>query len=140
MSYSWRLLLTSRIKLSFAEGWVHYDVFTNRAILSYGRPYNGLGPGAHWPQSSLDVFLQEGAIRGVKLQRILDQQLKAGKWLTLGRPTFVDISLFVYTALAPMGDISLEPYPTVKAWTEKAKGLRGFFGFEGLDDPMIHRR
>lgn len=133
-------MLISLTKLSFANSWVQYGVFTNRAILSYGGPYNGLGPGSNWPQSSIDVFLQEGAIRGNKSLRILDQHLTAEKWLALGRPTIGDLSVFVYIALAPMGDISLEPYPAVKAWIERVKKLKGFFGIEGLDDPMVHRR
>lgn len=127
-------------QLSFANSWVQYGVFTNRAILSYGGPYNGLGPGTNWPQSSLDVFLQEGAIRGNKSLRILENRLTKAKWLALGRATIADLSVFVYVALAPMGDIPLEPYPRVREWIERVKGLEGFFGIEGLDDPMVHRR
>ena len=48
--------------------------------------------------------------------------------------------MFVYVALAPMGDISLEPYPGVGEWIGRIKGLEGFFGIEGLDDPMVLRR
>lgn len=79
-------------------------------------------------------------MRAKKSLRILEQHLAAEKWLANGRPTVADLSVFVYIALAPMGDISLEPYPAVKAWIERIKGLKGFFGIEGLDDPMVHRR
>ena len=127
-------------QLSFANSWIQYGVFTNRAILSYGGPYNGLGPGINWPQSSIDVFLQEGAMRGNKSLRILEQQLSTEKWLALGRPTIADLSVFVYIALAPMGDISLEPFPLVREWIERIKALKGFFGIEGLEDPMVLRR
>ena len=58
----------------------------------------------------------------------------------MGRPTIADISVFVYIALAPMGDISLEPYKAVRAWIEGIKKLKGFFAIEGLDDPLIRRR
>ena len=58
----------------------------------------------------------------------------------LGRLTIADISVFVYIALAPMGDISLEPYEAVRAWIERIKTLKGFFAIEGLDDPLIRRR
>ncbi|KAL9047901.1 MAG: hypothetical protein Q9162_007917 [Coniocarpon cinnabarinum] len=126
--------------LSFANSWVQYGVFTNRAILSYNGPYNGLGNNQRWPQSKLDVFLEEGALRGTYSLKVLDQQLETRDWLALGRPTIADISVFVYVALAPMGDISLEPYPAVRAWIERIKKLRGFFGIEGLDDPLVRRR
>lgn len=136
-------LLTSpqQKQLSFANSWIQYGVFTNRAILSYGGPFNGLGPGSNWPQSSIDVFLQEGAMRAEKSLKILEQHFQAGEeWLALGRPTVADLSVFVYVALAPMGDISLEPYPRVREWIGRIRGLRGFFGIEGLDDPMVLRR
>jgi len=124
--------------LSFANSWVQYGVFTNRAILSYAGPYNGLGGNAKWSQDKLDVFLEEGEIRGNYSLKVLDQHLGTNEWLALGRPTIADISVFVYVALAPMGDISLEPYANVRAWIERIKGLPKFFAIEGLDEPLLH--
>lgn len=126
--------------LSFANSWVQFGVFTNRAILSYNGPYNGLGNNQQWPQEKLDFMLEEGAIRGNKSLEILNKRLQDNEWLALGRPTIADLSVFVYIALAPMGDISLQPYPGVLAWIERVKKLPGFFPIEGLDDPMIRRR
>ena len=79
-------------------------------------------------------------MRAEKSLRIPEQHFKTQEWLALGRPTIADLSVFVYVALAPMGDISLEPYPGVMACIERIKGWKGFFGIEGLDDPMVHRR
>lgn len=79
-------------------------------------------------------------MRAAKSLKILEQHFAAEEWLALGRPTVADLSVFVYVALAPMGDISLQPYPKVREWIERIKGLRGFFGIEGLDDPMVLRR
>jgi glutathione S-transferase len=115
-------------------------VFTNRAILSYNGPYNGLGNNQKWPQSKLEVFLEEGAIRGNHSLKILEQRLETNKWLVLGRPTIADISVFVYIALAPMGDILLEPWEAVRAWIERVKKLEGFLGIEGLEDPLVRWR
>lgn len=115
-------------------------VFVNRAILSYNGPFNGLGNNQKWPQEKLDVFLEEGAIRGNYSLKVLDQHLADKSWLALERQTIADLSVFVYVALAPMGDISLEPYPNVIAWIERVKGLPRFFPIEGLDDPLIRRR
>jgi glutathione S-transferase len=114
-----------------SSSWIQYGVFTNRAILSYGGPFNGLGPGSNWPQSSLDVFLEEGAMRAQKSLRILEQHLKAEEWLALGRPTIADLSVFVYVALAPIGDISLEPYPKVREWIGRIQRLGVFLGLRG---------
>ena len=98
--------------LAFAASWVQYGVFTARAILSFKGPYNGLG------LESTEQTLKEAKIRGHKSLAILDGVLKDREWLANNRPTVADIAVFVYVALAPMGDISLEPYPNVRAWIE----------------------
>lgn len=115
-------------------------VFTNRAILSYNSPGNGLGPNDKWSKERLDTFLEEGALRGNQSLKILQGRLEENTWLVLGRPTIADISVFVYVALAPMGDVSLQPYPAVLAWIERIKKLPGFISIPGLDDPLIRRR
>lgn len=60
--------------LAFANGWVQHGVFTARAILSYGGPYNGLGQNtkdAALNQSRLD----DSKIRGHKSLEIIDSEL-----------------------------------------------------------------
>jgi glutathione S-transferase len=115
-------------------------VFTNHAILSYNGPYNGLGTNDKWSKERIDTFLEEGAIRGNRSLKILQEQLENERWLALGRPTIADISVFVYVALAPMGDLSLQPYPAILLWIERVKALPGFISIPGLDDPLIRRR
>ena len=115
-------------------------VFTNRAILSYNGPYNSLGNNQKWSKERLDNLLEEGAIRGNQSLKILQQRLEEREWLVLGRPTIADISVFVYIALAPMGDISLKPYPAVERWIERVKELPRFISIPGLDDPLIRRK
>lgn len=79
-------------------------------------------------------------MRGNYSLKVLNAQLEKNDWLALGRPTIADLSVFIYVALAPMGDISLQPYPAVLAWIERVKKLPGFFPIEGLDDPLVRRR
>ena len=119
--------------LAFAASWVQYGVFTARAILSFKGPYNGLG------LESTEQTLKEAKIRGHKSLVILDGVLKDREWLANNRPTIADIAVFVYVALAPMGDISLEPYPNVRAWIERIKDLPNFIKIDGLDDPLYRR-
>ncbi|KAJ5083978.1 hypothetical protein NUU61_008557 [Penicillium alfredii] len=120
--------------LAFAASWVQYGVFTARAILSFGGPYNGLGT------ASMEQTLRESQTRGEKSLKVLDQRLARTEWLALGRPTIADIAVFVYVALAPMGDISLEPFVHVRAWIERIKRLPRFIPIDGLDDPLYRRR
>ncbi|KAF2119508.1 thioredoxin-like protein [Lophiotrema nucula] len=120
--------------LVFAASWVQYGVCTARAILSFKGLYNGLGT------ASTEQTLQEATIRGHKSLEILDIQLGKAKWLALGRPTIADVGVFVYVALAPMGDISLEKYANVRRWIEDIKRLERFIPIDGLDDPLYRRR
>ncbi|KAF2800264.1 glutathione S-transferase protein-like protein [Melanomma pulvis-pyrius CBS 109.77] len=120
--------------LAFAASWVQYGVFTARAILSFKGPYNGLGT------ASTEQSLKEATIRGYKSLGILDLKLGEERWLALGRPTIADIAVFVYVALAPMGDISLEKYANVRRWIEDVKSLEGFIPIDGLEDPLYRRR
>jgi glutathione S-transferase len=97
-------------------------------------PYNGPGT------SSTEQTLAEAKVRGNKSLEILQKRLGKEKWLALGRPTIADTAIFVYVALAPMGDISLDPYPAVKRWIEDIKKLPRFIPIDGLDDPMYRCR
>ena len=119
--------------LAFAASWMQFGVFTARAILSFKGPYNGLG------LESTEQTLKEAKIRGHKSLAILDGVLKDREWLANNRPTIADIAVFVYVALAPMGDISLEPYPNVRTWIERIKDLPNFIKIDGLDDPLYRR-
>ena len=120
--------------LAFANSWVQYGVFTARAILSFGGPYNGLGT------ASTEQTPKEATVRSYKSLEILDKGLQGNEWLANGRPTVADLSVFVYVALGPMGDIDLSPYKNVVAWIERVKGLPGFVPIKGLDDPLYRRR
>jgi glutathione S-transferase len=114
--------------LAFAASWVQYGVFTARALVAFGMPANGLPLG--FPES-----LDGAQIRGVRSLEILNEHLLERQWLACARPTVADISVFPYVALAPMGDIDLEPYPQVLAWIDRIKALPGFISMPGLDDP-----
>lgn len=118
--------------LAFAASWVQYGVFTARALVAFGIPANGLPPG--FPAS-----LEEARIRGARSLEILDEHLLQQPWLAGGRPSIADVANFPYVALAPMGDIALEPYPAVLAWIARFRELPGFVPIQGLDDPRYRR-
>jgi glutathione S-transferase len=120
--------------LAFANSWVQYGVCIARSILNFGGPYNGLGT------EYTDQTLAEAMTRGHKSLVILNKQLNKNEWLALGRPTVADVAVFVYVALAPMADVSIEPYPAVKSWIARVKKLPNFIPIIGLDEPLYHRR
>ena len=57
---------------------------------------------------------------------VLDAELEGRHWLVGDEPTIADIANYSYIAHAPEGDVSLEPYPNVRAWLGRIANLPGF--------------
>ena len=118
--------------LAFAASWVQYGVFTARAVVAFGIPANGL------PVDFPHDVLTEARVRGTKSLALLDAHLREQS----GWPEPADHRRcrgLPYVALAPMGDIALEPYPAVMDWIARFRALPGFFPIAGLDDPHYRR-
>ncbi len=56
----------------------------------------------------------------------MDKQLANQDFLTGDTATIADVALYSYTAHAPEGDVSLEPYANIRAWIERVQALKGF--------------
>lgn len=56
----------------------------------------------------------------------LDAHLDGRNWLVGDRPTIADVAIYSYTAHAPEGDVSLEPYPNVRRLLANIEALEGF--------------
>jgi glutathione S-transferase len=70
-------------------------------------------------------YAQAAAI-SEQLLKILDQALAQDPFLTGATPTIADIAMYTYTAHAPEGGISLEPYANVGAWIARIEALPKF--------------
>jgi glutathione S-transferase len=57
---------------------------------------------------------------------VLDQVLAKQPYLTGSTPTIADVAIYSYTALAPEGEVSLEPYGNILAWLARIEALPGF--------------
>lgn len=62
------------------------------------------------------------------LYRVMEAHLAAQSWLAGDEATIADIALYSYTAHAPEGGISLEPYPHIRGWLARIEALPGFVG------------
>lgn len=60
------------------------------------------------------------------LFRIVDAELATSPFLTGDAPTVADIAHYSYTAHAPEGDVSLDPYLNIRAWLARIEALPGF--------------
>lgn len=60
----------------------------------------------------------------------MDAEIQAAgtPWLVGAEPTIADLAMYAYTAHAPEGNISLEPYPAIRAWIARVEALPGFVG------------
>lgn len=57
---------------------------------------------------------------------ILEKHLTGRAWLADANPTIADVAGYSYIAHAPEGDVSLEPYPAIRAWLNRIEALPGF--------------
>ncbi|GGX65967.1 glutathione S-transferase [Tateyamaria omphalii] len=66
------------------------------------------------------------AATAAKAMQKLEHGLNGRDWLVGDRPTIADVANYSYTAHAPEGNVSLEPYPNVRAWLARFEALPGF--------------
>lgn len=60
------------------------------------------------------------------LFQVMEQELGGRDFLVGSSATLADIAMYTYTAHAPEGDISLEPYPQIRAWLGRVEALPRF--------------
>lgn len=65
----------------------------------------------------------------------LDEELTMRSHLVGSTATVADLALYAYVARAPEGDISLAPYPAVRAWLARVEGLPGFVPMPWVTKP-----
>ena len=56
----------------------------------------------------------------------LNNHMQGREFLVGDSPTIADVAIYSYTAHAPEGDVSLEPYPNVKRLLANIEALTGF--------------
>jgi glutathione S-transferase len=64
--------------------------------------------------------------RATQLFGLMNQELESHAFLTDELPTIADVAMYSYTAHAPEGHVSLEPYPHIRAWLSRIEALPGF--------------
>jgi glutathione S-transferase len=72
-----------------------------------------------------------------QLFEVLDKELAKRPYLAGDTPTIADIALYSYTAVAPEGGVSLEPYGHVRAWLARIEALPGFVPMRRSESPAL---
>lgn len=65
----------------------------------------------------------------------LEAHLERRDWLVGDRPTIAEVAIYSYSAHAPEGGISLQPYPNLRAWLARVEGLAGFVPLQASPTP-----
>ena len=68
----------------------------------------------------------EVVARSHDLLRVMEGELSQSPFLAGESATLADIANYTYVAHAPEGNVSLEPYPQVRAWLARIEALPGF--------------
>lgn len=74
----------------------------------------------------LPIAVEELITRSQELFTIMDDELQKSDYLVGDTPTIADIANYTYTAHAPEGNISLDPYPHLRQWVQRIEALPGF--------------
>lgn len=96
--------------LSVAAGPVAFGLHTARAIALFKRPADPAEP----------------ISRAKALLDVMEVELSARQYLAGEQPTIADLANYAYVALAPEGNISLTPFPSIRAWLTRIEALPGF--------------
>jgi glutathione S-transferase len=61
---------------------------------------------------------------------VMDAHFSRQEWLAADYATLADVAMYSYTAHAPEGGISLEPWTQIRAWLERVEAWPGFVGMQ----------
>lgn len=64
--------------------------------------------------------------RAHALFSVMEGELNDTPFLAGAKPSIADVANYTYTAHAPEGNVSLEPYPNIRAWLARIEALPGF--------------
>ena len=96
--------------LSIAAGEVMHGCAIARAIKQFNAPLN----------HAQAVRIAE------RLLRFMEQHLAGRTYLAAEHPTLADLACYSYVAHVPEGGVSLDPYPSVRAWLARVEAMPQF--------------
>ncbi len=86
------------------------------------------GPAAARLVNILGAKLDKDRARQIadNLFKLMETHLAQQQFLVGNAPTIADVACYSYISHAPEGDISLQPYPQLRAWLTQIEQLPGF--------------
>jgi len=120
------------LALKYADaGWYPRDPKTAAEVqrwLSVAAGQINAGPGAARLVKLFGLPLDHARAVQVaeQLFQTLETHLTGRSFLAADHATIADVAGYSYIALAPEGEVSLEPYPNIRAWLARIEALPGF--------------
>jgi glutathione S-transferase len=102
--------------LSVAAGPLFQGPFAARAHKLFGAPFD----------------LAKAKATADQLFLGFDKHLAQRDYFATAWPTIADLALYTYTAHAPEGGVSLEPYPNLRKWLYRIESLKGFVAMQRM--------
>ncbi len=103
--------------LAVSENELLFGLARARAVKRFGRP---------WDLESCQKYGRAGL-------EVMDAHLADRDWLATQRPTIADVACYPYVALAPEGEVALDPYVNVLAWLGRIQSLPGYVAMQGIE-------
>jgi glutathione S-transferase len=100
--------------LSLAAGQIAYGPAAARMVTVFGAP----------------IDHEKAKALANHVLKVLDAELAHRNFAIGDIPTIADVAGYSYIAKAPEGGVSLEPYPSVRAWLKRIESLPGFVPFK----------
>lgn len=72
------------------------------------------------------INTEEAIARAKGLFTVMEAELQTSSFLAGTAPTIADIANYTYIAHAPEGNVSLDPYPSLRSWLQRIEALPGF--------------
>ncbi|MGK9232949.1 glutathione S-transferase [Inquilinus limosus] len=96
--------------------------------LSVAAGFLNTGPGAARLVTVFKAPLDHDRAKAIaaRLYGVMEAHLAERGFLAGPGPTIADVALYSYTAVAPEGGVSLQPYPNIRAWLARVEALPGF--------------
>ena len=115
----------------YAPDWLPRDPVAEAQVqkfLSFAAGELAAGPGAARLITVFGAPLDAERAQTVAAEALtfLDGHLNGRDWLVGDHPSIADVAAYSYIAHAPEGNVSLEPYPNVRALLGRIEALPGF--------------
>ena len=102
--------------------WLFFEQYSHEPYVAVARFVARWLPADHPRQAELPKLRE----RGHAALAVMEQHLQGREFFVDGGYGVADIALYAYTNEAPVGGISLDGYPAVRAWLARVEAQPGF--------------